>query len=146
MAATFPPYPPGVTAFLSCALMSRCLSALVPIKRAEIPFSFQTQMALENFERTSEPPSANPTGTFHVAPSSVTMNAMIPATVAMKEPLTEQMGLSPVSMVDGGYVKKKIFVEKYEVPKKKQAQYADIKLKFKDGHWEIKQASRKLKI
>jgi len=72
-----------------------------------------------------------------------------PVPLSAKEPLGPVAALAQVETTkekSDGYIKKKLYIEKHAVPKDQEGQYVNVKLKFKDGHWFVKQSSRKIKI
>jgi len=74
--------------------------------------------------------------------------ALVPKSV--KEPLSPVASPAQVESKakekSDGYIKKKLYIEKHAIPKGQESQYVNVKLKFKDGHWFVKQSSRKIKI
>jgi len=44
------------------------------------------------------------------------------------------------------YVKKKIVVEKLPLMKERKGEFVDVKIKYKDGEWTLKQSSQKVKF
>jgi len=111
-------------------------------------------MALENASKAPLQASSSSSAHLGVPATSVVMGATAKAAVAptsTKEPLSPvapPLQIEAVKEKDkgDGFIKKKIYIEKHAIPKGQEGQYVNVKLKFKDGHWFVKQSSRKIKI
>jgi len=110
-------------------------------------------MTFENASKMPPPSSPISAGHLEVPSSSVMMAATGKAAMVSKTAKEPLSPVAPPAQVEvntkekhDGYIKKKIYIEKHAIPKGQESQYVYVKLKYEDGHWYVKQSSRKIKI